>query len=55
MRNVAILVDGGFYLKLCKKQSDANKVIVENDDVYYAQQKSVDMKIGLDTTLPRNT
>ncbi len=27
MRNVAILVDGGFYLKLCKKQTDASKVV----------------------------
>ncbi len=27
MRNVAILVDGGFYLKLCKKQANVNKVV----------------------------
>lgn len=27
MRNVAILVDGGFYLKRCKKQSDVSKVV----------------------------
>lgn len=27
MRNVAILVDGGFYLKLCKEKSDAKKVV----------------------------
>jgi uncharacterized LabA/DUF88 family protein len=27
MRNVAILIDGGFYLKLCKEKSDASKVV----------------------------
>lgn len=27
MRNVAILVDGGFYLKLCKEKLDAAKVV----------------------------